>query len=220
MAAKKEQLKIEFTKREMTGKGVCRKIRTKSLVPVILYGPEYKQGLPGTVSLKAIAGIANSKARETTLIELSMPEGKTCSALIRDVQRHPLSQLIRHIDFYQVLKGHKIKVEIPIRVINTELSIGVKEGGMLNQSLRLVAVEIQPSDIPEEIIVDAKDLEMGAEIFVKDLQLPKGSEWLSSPETIVLHILQPRTVSDEDTLEENAEKEIEVVAKGKANKEE
>ncbi len=219
MAAKKQQQKIEFTKREMTGTGACRKIRSKDMVPVILYGPEYKQGLTGTVSARAIAPIANGEFRETTVIELGLPDGKVCSALIRDVQRHPLTLRLRHIDFYQVLKGHKIKVEVPISVINKELAPGVKLGGMVNQSMRIIAMEIQPNDIPEEIVVDVKDLDMGAEIFVKDLKLPEGAECLSSPDSIVLHISQHKVEEEAATAEEEV-KEVEVVAKGKAIKEE
>ncbi|MBP8683941.1 MAG: 50S ribosomal protein L25 [Synergistaceae bacterium] len=217
MAAKKQQQKIEFTIREKTGTGVCRKIRAKNLIPVILYGPEYKQGLAGTVSARAIAPIANSEARETTVIELGMSDGKECMALIRDVQRHLLTQNIRHIDFYQVLKGHKIKVEIPIRVINKELSPGIKEGGLLNQITRSLSVEIKPRDIPEDIVVDIAELMIGGEIFIKDLTLPEDCDLLTAEDTLVLHISQPRAVSEtEGDLLEEGSAEVEVVAKGKA----
>jgi len=217
MAAKKQQQKIEFTIREKTGTGVCRKIREKNLIPVILYGPEYKQGLAGTVSARAIAPIANSEARETTVIELGMSDGKECMALIRDVQRHLLTQNIRHIDFYQVLKGHKIKVEIPIRVINKELEEGIKEGGLLNQITRSLSVEIKPRDIPEDIVVDIAELMIGGEIFIKDLTLPEDCDLLTAEDTLVLHISQPRAVSEtEGDLLEEGSAEVEVVAKGKA----
>ena len=217
MAAQKQQQKIEFTIREKTGTGVCRKIRAKNLIPVILYGPEYKQGLAGTVSARAIAPIANSEARETTVIELGMSDGKECMALIRDVQRHLLTQNIRHIDFYQVLKGHKIKVEIPIRVINKELAPGIKEGGLLNQITRSLSVEIKPRDIPEDIVVDIAELMIGGEIFIKDLTLPEDCDLLTAEDTLVLHISQPRAVSEtEGDLLEEGSAEVEVVAKGKA----
>ena len=218
MASRTKGLKIDFTKRELTGTGVCRKIRVKNMIPVVLYGPEYKQGLAGAVSAKSIMAVANSEHRETSLIELAMQDGTVASALIRDVQRHPLTQQIRHIDFYQVLKGHKIKVEIPIHVINKETCQGVKDGGLLNLGVRLVMVAIQPSDIPDEIVVDAKALELGSEVFIKDLLLPEGADLLSDEDTIVLHVLQPRAASeDEEVAEETAE--VEVVAKGKASKE-
>lgn len=218
MAAKKQQQKIDFTIREKTGTGVCRKIRAKDLVPVILYGPEHKEGLAGTVSARAIARIANSEARETTLIELGMSDGKDCMALIRDVQRHPLTQDIRHIDFYQVLRGQKIKVEIPIRVINKEMAPGIKEGGLLNQATRSLSVEIKPRDIPEDIVVDIAELMMGGEIFIKDLVLPDDCDLLTSPDTLVIHITQPRAAAaeTEEALLEEGSAEVEVVAKGKA----
>lgn len=218
MASRTKGLKIDFTKRELTGTGVCRKMRVKNMIPVVLYGPEYKQGLAGAVSAKSIMAVANSEHRETSLIELAMQDGTVASALIRDVQRHPLTQQIRHIDFYQVLKGHKIKVEIPIHVINKETCQGVKDGGLLNLGVRLVMVAIQPSDIPDEIVVDAKALELGSEVFIKDLLLPEGAELLSDEDTIVLHVLQPRAASDEEEASEEPA-EVEVVAKGKASKE-
>ena len=217
MAAKKEQHKIEFTIREQTGTGACRKIRNKNLTPVILYGPEYKQGLAGTVSTRAIAPIANGKAKETTLIELAISDGKDCVALIRDVQRHPLTLNIKHVDFYQVLKGQKIKVEIPIRIINSELSPGVKEGGLLNQTTWVVSVDIKPGDIPDDIVVDVAGLNLGEEIFIKDLKLPADCDLLTPDDTIVLHIMQPKASADtEEVLEgEESAAEVEVVAKGK-----
>ncbi len=218
MAARTKGLKIDFTKRETTGTGVCRKLRVKNMIPVVLYGPEYKQGVAGIVSARAIMAVANSEHRETSLIELVMPDGSVASALIRDVQRHPITQQIRHIDFYQVLKGHKIKVEIPIHVINKDTCQGVKDGGLLNLGVRLVLVAIQPSDIPDEIVVDAKALELGSEVFIKDLPLPEGAELLSDEDTIVLHVLQPRSASDEEEASEEPT-EVEVVAKGKASKE-
>lgn len=218
--AKNQIVKLDFTKREVTGTGACRKIRSKNLIPVVLYGPDYKSGLAGTVSARAIAPLANSGHRETTLIELAISDGTTASALIRDVQRHPLTRKIRHIDLYQVLKGHKLKVEIPIRIANVDTAKGVKEGGLLTHSTRLVLVEVQPSDIPEEIVVDAKDLEMGAEVFVKDLHVPEGIVMLTDPEVLVLHISALRSSDDEVAEGEEESKEVEVVAKGKAAKEE
>ncbi|MDO5115803.1 MAG: 50S ribosomal protein L25 [Synergistaceae bacterium] len=221
MASKSQTVKIEFTKRDVTGTGACRKIRSKNLIPAVLYGPDYKHGLAGTISAKAVAPVANGAYRETTLLELAISDGTAASALIREVQRHPLTRQIRHIDLYQVVKGHKIKVEIPIRVLNGESAQGVKEGGLLTHNTRVVLVEVQPSDIPEEIVVDAQQLGMGAEVFVKDLELPEGVTAVTEGDILVLHISQPKSHEDgaEGEMEEES-KEVEVVAKGKAAKEE
>jgi len=221
MASKrKTNQKVEFKKRAVTGTGACRKIRAKNDVPVVLYGPEFKEGLAGTVSVKTIAPIANSPYRETTVVQLVMDDGGSFQALIRDVQRHPLSQQIRHIDFYEVVKGHKIKVEVPVRVLNREMAPGIKDGGLLDHATRLVAIDVEPSEIPEEITVDIKDLAMNSEIFVKDLVLPEGASWITDPETLVLHIVQPKVeVEETPVAAEEGEQEVEVVAKGKASKE-
>lgn len=218
MASRNEQVKVDFTKREQMGTGACRKIRSKNMIPVVLYGPEHKMGLPGVVMTKSIAALANSSHRETTLVELHMSDGTVVSALIRDVQRHPLTQNIRHIDFYQVITGHMIKVEIPIHILNKDVCKGVKDGGILNMGTRLLHVSIQPKDIPDQIDVDIAELEIGSEIFVKDLAIPEGAELISDPEAMVLHVLQPKSSSDDEAAEEG-EREVEVVAKGKATKE-
>ena len=218
MASKHHAVKLEFTKREGTGKGVCRKLRSKDQLPVVLYGPEYKNGLAGIISARAIMPLANSAHRETTLIELDFAGGGSASALIRDVQRHPLTRRVLHVDFYQVLKGHKIKVEIPVRVVNEARCKAVKEGGVLIYGERSVLVEVEPTNIPEEIVIDAQELGMGSEIFVKDLPLPEGVAALTEPDMLVLHLAHPHGAEIESSTEENTE--VEVVAKGKAAKEE
>ena len=210
MASKHQTVKLEFAKREGTGKGTCRKLRSKDQLPVVLYGPEYKNGLAGVISARAVAPVANSAHRETTL-----------TALIRDVQRHPLTRRVIHIDFYQVLKGHMIKVEVPIRVINEELCKGIKDdGGVLVYGERAILVEVQPSDIPEEIVFDAQALEVGSEVFVKDLALPEGVTAVTDADLLVLHVEQPKEEAEPAAAETEENTEVEVVAKGKAAKEE
>lgn len=207
--------KIEFSEKNSTGKGVNRKLRAKQLIPVILYGPDCKHGIAGAVSNKLIAPIANSSHRDTTVIELTMPDGKTTSALIRDVQRHPLTQRLLHLDFVQVVGGHKMKVEIPILVSNKDIARGIKDGGMLDQTMRTVTIEVLPKDIPNDITIDLKDMGLGAEIFVRDLPLPESAELVSDAGQLVLQITQTRTTAAETT-EAEAAGEPDVVAKGKA----
>ncbi len=144
------------------------------------------------VSARAVAPIANSGARETTVIELAMSDGKECMALIETYSAIRSSQSLRHIDFYHVLKGHKIKVEIPIKVFNKECAPGIKEGGLLNQTTRYVTVEIQPRDIPEDIRGRRCRAQTRRRDFVKDLALPEDCVLHTPADTLVLHIIQPR----------------------------
>lgn len=220
-AAKAKTLKFDFEVRKGTGKGVCRKLRGSKRVPVVLYGQDFKEGLAGIIDGKTIAPIANSARRESTVVELVV-DGKGHDALIRDVQRHPISQQILHIDFIQVIKGQKVKVEIPVVVTGKEACPGIKEGGVLEQPARFVMIDVLPKDIPEQIVVDISELALGSELFVKDLALPAGAEWITDAEHLVLRVAQTRSTAIDEAVEgeETPAAEVEVVAKGKKEEEE
>ena len=214
--AAREATKIKFTKREDTGKGTCRKLRANGIIPAVFYGPECKESMPGTVGAKEIGRVANAPNWETEMIDLEMPDGKTEMVLLRNVQRHAITQNILHIDLYQLLKGHKVKVAIPVRVINKEISVGVKMGGVLDQPLREVEILVMPREIPSEIVLDATKMAMGDEIFVRDLELPESAEVQVSPDSVVLMVIRPKSMADASSEEEGDESaEVEVVGKGK-----
>lgn len=220
MAAKKAPT-IKFSKREATGKGVCRKMRVKGEVPAIFYGPEYKESLVGAVGAKEISHIVNAPNWETTMIDLELPDGKTEMALLRNVQRHAITQNILHIDLYQLVKGHKVKVAVPVHIVNKEICAGVKMGGILEQPLREVEINVLPREIPSQIVLDMAKMAIGDEIFVRDLTMPESAELITGNDTLVVMVARPRSMAVE-TPEEGAEEtvEVEVVAKGKAKESE
>ena len=211
----KETPQMAFNSREKTGTGVCRKLRVAGQIPVVLYGENYKEGLSGAVSLKDIAHIANGAFWETTMIKLSLPEGKEEMALLREVQRHPVSRNIQHIDLYQLVKGHKVRVIVPVRLQNKELCVGVKMGGKLEQILRDVVIETDPQEIPGDIVVDIAKMEMGQEVLMKDMEIPAHAVMVTPGDQPVIMVTRPKSMTD---AAEDAEGEVEVVAKGKAKK--
>jgi large subunit ribosomal protein L25 len=213
--------KVGFLKRESAGKGFCRKLRVKGVIPAIFYGPEYKESVVGTVDEKDISVVADSPNWETSMIDLEMPDGRVEMALLRDVQRHVITRKILHVDLYQLVKGHKVKVAIPIRVVNKDICAGVKMGGVLEQPVRDAEIVVLPREIPLEIVLDAAKMGMGSEVFMRDLGLPESAELLSSPDEIVLLVTRPKSMTDtpkEESDEENTE--VEVVGKGKRKEEE
>lgn len=211
----KEAPQLTFNSREKTGTGVCRKLRVEGQVPVILYGESYKEGLSGAVALKDVVNIANGAYWETTMIKLALPEGKEEMVLLREVQRHPVSRNIQHIDLYQLIKGHKVRVSVPVRLLNKELCVGVKMGGKLEQLLRDVIIETDPQEIPGDIAVDIAKMEMGQEILMKDLIFPASAVLITPADQPVIMVTRPKSVTD---AVEETEGEVEVVAKGKAKK--
>jgi large subunit ribosomal protein L25 len=213
--------KIKFTERTAAGKSTCRKLRAKGLIPAVFYGPEYKESVTGTVSLRELSRTANSPNWETNMIDLEMPDGRVEMALLREVQRHAVSRDILHVDLYQLVKDHKVKVSVPVRVINKELSAGVKMGGVLEQPMRDIEMLVFPREIPSEIVIDTTKLQLGDEVFVRDLEKPESAELLTSEDSVVVIVSRPRSMAEtpqEEPAEEDAE--VEVVSKGKRKEEE
>ena len=219
--ATKQAITVKFTKRDRTGKGVCRKLRAKDVVPAVFYGPEYKESIVGAVGAREIGSIVNAPNWETNMIDLEIEGGKTEMALIRNVQRHAISQKVLHVDLYQLVKGHKVRVAIPVRYINKEISQGVKMGGVLEQPMREIEIMVLPREIPSEIVLDAAKMTMGTEVYVRDLELPESAELLSHADSVVLMVTRPKSMA-ETAEEEGAEEtaEVEVVGKGKRKEDE
>jgi large subunit ribosomal protein L25 len=196
-------------------------LRAKGTIPAVFYGPEYKESVVGAVSEKELSQVTDSPNWETSMIDLEMPDGKVEMALLRNVQRHVVTQNILHVDLYQLVKGHKVKVAIPIRVINKDICSGVKMGGILEQPVREIEIMALPKEIPSEIVLDTAKMAIGGEIFTRDLELPESAELLSSGDAIVLMVARPKSMAEtapEETEEETVE--VEVMGKGKRKEDE
>ncbi len=222
-AEKSKNIRIKFERRDgagKTGKEYCGKLRARGGVPAVFYGPEYKEGIPGQVDAKEIAPLMNTVRWETTLIDLEMPDGKTEMVLIRELQRHAITRKALHVDFYQLLKGHTVRVEVPVVLLDREFAPGVKQGGVIEQVLHTVEMEVESTEIPEELVLDVSKMEIGDEFLVKDLKLPASAVCavpLDSP-VVVIHYSQLDTTPE--TGEGDEKTEVEVVAKGKAKSDE
>ena len=127
---------------------------------------------------------------------------------------------------YNVLGNDMVSLYNEIKETNGKItaflkSKGIKDdGGVLVYGERAILVEVQPSDIPEEIVFDAQALEVGSEVFVKDLALPEGVTAVTDADLLVLHVEQPKEEAEAAPAETEENTEVEVVAKGKAAKEE
>jgi large subunit ribosomal protein L25 len=213
-------VKIKMSGRSGTGKGKCRKLRAKGVTPAVFYGPEFKESVAGSVDLREISRVANAPNWETNMIDLELPDGRVEMALLREVQRHALTQNILHVDFYQLVKGRKVKVAVPVRLINKETSPGVKMGGVLEQPLRDIEIMVLPREIPSEIVIDAAKMQLGDEKFVREFQMPESAELVTPGDSVVVMIARPRSVSEVTEAADESPAEVEVVGKGKRKEEE
>ena len=204
--------------REKTGKGENGRIRKAGYVPCIIYGPEIKENIKGKVNMRELEKILAGRW-ESTRLNVKLPDGAEELCIIREAQRHPLTDMPLHVDFLHLVRGRKITVKIPVEVTGREESQGVKDGGVLEFTHEL-EVETLPMSIPDVITVDVSGLNIGDAIHVKDLKLPENVTALSDPEEVVAIVVTSRGVEEAAPEEEApAAADVEVVAKGKAAKE-
>jgi large subunit ribosomal protein L25 len=198
--------------RVKSGKGATGRLRKEGFTPCVFYGPELAEPVVGKIDTTRVARLLSASHWETMRISLKLPSGEEEMCLIREVQRNPLTGKLVHIDFMRLLKGRKVTVNVPVRIHGREACPGVKEGGVL-ENLHEIEVETLPMTIPEFIDIDISALALGDMIHVKDIDLGEGLSLLADPEEVVAIVAIPKLVE-----EEAEEKEVEVVAKGKAAK--
>ena len=209
-----EMINIVLEERKETGKEVCKKMRPAGYTPCVFYGPEYVDSIPAKVKTSDVAKLLKSGQWETVTFDAVLPGGKREMCLMREVQKDFLNGNILHIDFMQLIKGHKIHVNIPVHVTGRETCQGVKLGGVIDHILREVSMEVLPGQIPDSITVDISNLGLGGQIHVRDLNVPADATLLVDGDEVAVAIIVPRGVVEAENTEE--QKEVEVVAKGKA----
>ena len=210
------------TAREKGGKGAARQLRARGQVPAVIYGHGRE---PMSLSLNArdLDKLLGHIQAESTVIEVTV-EGHTAKTLIREIQRHPIKRQILHVDFQALVAGEKVIVSIPIVLTGT--AEGVKlEGGVLEQPLRELEIEVDPANIPDHVELDVTNMMIGDSLHVSDLKVPEGVEIQDDPETSVAVLAAPRAVIEETPAAEGVEgavegaAEPEVIGKGPSDEE-
>ena len=188
-----EDTKVHAELRTNFGKGFARRLRAAGKIPAVIYGHGTEPvhvALPGhQVSLII--------RRANALLELDI-EGKGQLALVKDVQKDPVHQIIEHIDLLVVKKGEKVAIELPV-VVTGESAPGT----IAHLDAATLSVEAEATHIPENVEVSVEGLEEGAHVTAADVKLPKGVSLLADPEVLVVAISVP-AVEVEET-EEAAE---------------
>jgi large subunit ribosomal protein L25 len=183
-----ERFELQTEPRDGAGKGVARKLRSSGMLPAILYG---RKEPPLGISLPEVA-VRNilRKHPDSALVDLALKDG-TVNAVIRDVQRHPASGKILHVDLQRIRLDEKLRVEV--HVVLTGNPTGVKDqGGILEHGLRNVNVMSLPTDIPESIVVDVTLLRIHESAKIKDVAAAyPGVEFLDDPDTMLATVIPP-----------------------------
>lgn len=179
---------IEVTLRQGTGKGAARKLRAAGKIPGVLYG---EGGEVQSILLDETSfDVLRRTGAHHRLLDLRFAEGAApVKALVREMQVHPVSRAVVHVDLQRVSMQKRVHIMVPI--VLTGKPEGVKtQGGLLEHHLREVEVECLPSDIPDEIEVEVSQLLVGQALHISDLQRA-GVEFLGHPGTTVATVSLP-----------------------------
>jgi len=208
---------LSATPRDSSGKGSARSLRAQGKIPAVIYG-HGREPQSLAIETRELEKLLSKISAESTVIELSM-DGKSARTLIREIQRHPFKRQILHVDFQELVAGEKITVRIPIVLLG--IPEGVRQdGGILDQVMRELEIEVDPANIPNHVEVDVNALHIGDSVHVREIPLPEGVELVGEPDSTVCVVSAPRAVVETVAPTEEAEVVAEPEVIGKAKKEE
>lgn len=209
-----KQLSMTATLRERAGKGNARATRRQGKVPAVIYG-DNKPPVLIALEILPVTKALHGGTLFTQLCNLEV-DGKKHMVLARDVQLHPVKDTPDHVDFLRVSEKTIITVDVPVVVVNDEVSPGIKARGVLTLSMHTLQVSCRADQIPSTIEADIGAMRVGDVLKVENLKLPANVEATVAGDLPVLTIAMSRhTIIDDEASEESAEVEV---TKQKADK--
>lgn len=170
----RDQIVVRAELREQLGKGASRRLRKlKDRAPGILYGGGGAP-VPLSIAYRDLAKAMQEEAFFSQILSLQVGD-KTQACVLREVQRHPATERVRHLDFLRIREDVPLHVHVPLHFLGEDRCVGVKlGGGRLAHNLIEVEVSCLPKHLPQFIEVDVSDMQVGESIHLSDLNLPDG----------------------------------------------
>lgn len=203
-----QEIKMSGELRSSLGKKPSRDVRKQGKIPCVLYGGGDKN-IYFTLDPNEVKHIVFTPEFKSASVEIN---GETYRCIVKDVQFHPVTDQIEHMDFLALHKGVKVKTKIPLRSVGE--APGTKEGGNLILKMRTIDIKTTPQYLVDELTIDVSDLRIGLTKRIKDIKVPENIQILNAPNTPIASIEIPRilktatpgaAVLDEDELEEGEE---------------
>lgn len=191
-----ESISISGSVRKSLGKADAKVLRREGLVPCIIYGGD--ENIHFQVDERAFNKLINTPMVYIVNVDV---DGKTHATIIKDVQFHPLTDRVVHVDFQLLAPGKAVKLSLPVRTEG--VSRGVLNGGKLQQVLRRAKVSGVPAEMPDFITVDITKLKIGQSVKVKDMKI-KGVTFLENENQILVAVKAKRGAKLEDDADEES----------------
>src|SRR3954466_15943601 len=201
--AASETTRLNATPREISGSRAVRRLRRSGRVPGVLYGGE-GEAIPFDVDARELRNALHAAG---AVLEFAL-DGDATPVVLKDAQYHPVRGETMHIDLVRVRLDVAIQTTVILDLTGVDEAPGIKEGGVLEQTLRELNVEALPGDIPESITFDASHLEAGATLTLAEITPPAKVTLLDDPEAVVATITVTRLEIESD---DESETETELV---------
>lgn len=185
---------------EDMGKGGARKLRAAGLVPGVIYG-QHKTPIAVSLNPLELHKIFKATGNRNTVVELTAGDTKA-NVLVREVQRHPVSRDILHVDFYRLADDANVVVEVPLSIVGKPA--GALMGGRMRLIRRSVKVSCIPSVIPASFVVDCTSMNVGDMVLASELDMPKGASLLAKSDFNVVTCYGKRSAVRDDAAAEPA----------------
>jgi large subunit ribosomal protein L25 len=217
------ELNLEVQPRQETGKNANNRLRAKGLVPGVVYGGG-KEPLPIQVEKRALLDLMRSTGHNPVFLLQLAGTDKNRHAMIREMQIHPVTRHMLHVDFQRVLMTEKVKVSIHLELQGVPVGVKV-DGGLLDFVTRELHVQCTPDKIPAKLTADVSGLHIGQHVEAKDVQLPEGVELLDEPGRVIASVAHhkveaaPTPAAGEEPLLEAEAAQPEVIKRGKTDEE-
>jgi len=203
-----KSITINGSQRESVGKKSTKALRNAGQVPCVLYGGDK----PVHFSANEIAFSKLVYTPNAHTVVITIEGGETYNAVLQDIQFHPVTDKILHIDFYQLFEDKEIAMNIPVRIVGS--SIGVKNGGNLRKNRRKLRVKALPTNLPDSIEADITMLKIGDKLTIADME-NESFRFLHTDNIVVCQIKGFRVeIVDEEEDEEELEEGAEATAEG------
>ncbi|MCH4552331.1 MULTISPECIES: 50S ribosomal protein L25/general stress protein Ctc [Aestuariibaculum] len=198
-----KSITINGSQRESVGKKATKALRNAGQVPCVLYGGDK----PVHFSAEELAFSKLVYTPNAHTVVIALENGETYNAVLQDIQFHPVTDAIMHIDFYQLFEDKEITMEIPVVLIGN--SRGVKNGGVLRKNKRSLRVKALPANLPDFIEADITPLRIGGKLYITTLE-NDAYKFMHPDNTVVCQVRRSRnSVADTD---EDEEEEVEAAA--------
>ena len=184
-----KKITIEAQERKEIGKEAVKKLRDQGFLIGNLYGKS-QASIPLTMNYIEIRKSLFTGNGKNNLYEIKLG-GKSYDAVPYELQLHPLTKEVVHIDFKMVKEDEKVKVRVPVKPIGT--AVGTKKGGALKQLVNVIVLSVLPGEIPHYIEPDVSSMDIGAEMRISELPLPASAEVLKLPMNQKVFLIQGGT---------------------------